>query len=98
MEGLMMDYPLTLQHLFDRATHCPEREIVWRRPDKTIARSTYADFHQRVQKLAAASPLVPVSLPWQAVHSTIMPPWPCNARLRRLSLRWVDGNSACVEP
>jgi acyl-CoA synthetase (AMP-forming)/AMP-acid ligase II len=54
MEGLMMDYPLTLQHLFERATQFPEREIVSRRPDKSIARSTYAEFHARVQKLANA--------------------------------------------
>jgi acyl-CoA synthetase (AMP-forming)/AMP-acid ligase II len=55
MEGLMMDYPLTLAHLFERAgRYFPEREIVWRRPDKTIARSTYAEFHARVERLANA--------------------------------------------
>src|SRR5438045_1425498 len=29
-------------------------EIVWRRPDKSIQRSTYAEFHKRAQKLANA--------------------------------------------
>jgi fatty-acyl-CoA synthase len=55
MDGLMMDYPLTLQHLFERAgCYFPTREIVSRRPDKSIARSTYAELHARVQKLANA--------------------------------------------
>ncbi len=55
MEGLMMDYPLTLAHLFERAGQLfPSREIVWRRPDRSIARSTYAEFHARVKKLASA--------------------------------------------
>jgi len=55
MHGLMMDYPLTLRHLFDRAGQLfPHREIVSRRPDKSIARSTYGEFHGRVQKLANA--------------------------------------------
>jgi len=55
MEGLMMDYPLTLGHLFERAgQYFPTREIVWRRPDKSLQRSTYAEFHARVKKLANA--------------------------------------------
>src|SRR6185436_1465376 len=55
MDALMMDFPLTLSHLFDRAgKYFGPTEIVWRRPDKTIARSTFAQFHQRAQKLANA--------------------------------------------
>jgi fatty-acyl-CoA synthase len=55
MEGLMMQSPLTLEPLFERAgRYFGDREIVWRRPDKTIERSTYAEFHARVQKLANA--------------------------------------------
>jgi fatty-acyl-CoA synthase len=55
MDGLMMDLPLTLQHIFDRAgRYFPKTEIVSRRPDKSIQRSTYADFHKRTQKLANA--------------------------------------------
>jgi fatty-acyl-CoA synthase len=51
----MMEYPLTLEHLFERAgRYFPTREIVSRRPDKSLVRSTYADFHARVQKLANA--------------------------------------------
>jgi fatty-acyl-CoA synthase len=55
MDGLMMDYPLTLQHIFDRVgRYYPTTEIVTRRPDKSIHRYTYGEFSQRVQKLANA--------------------------------------------
>src|SRR5438445_9774002 len=55
MEGLMMQVPLTLVHLCDRARkYFAATEIVSRRPDKTIQRSTYGEFHRRVQKLANA--------------------------------------------
>ncbi len=55
MEGLMMDFPLTLAHLFERmGRYFPRVEIVSRRPDKTIHRTTYGELHQRVQKLANA--------------------------------------------
>jgi fatty-acyl-CoA synthase len=55
MDGLMMDFPLTLTHLFERVgRYYAGTEIVSRRPDKSIHRYTYGDFHQRVQKLANA--------------------------------------------
>ena len=55
MDGLMMQVPLTLVHLFDRARkYFAANEIVSRRPDKTIQRSTYGEFHRRAQKLANA--------------------------------------------
>jgi fatty-acyl-CoA synthase len=55
MDGLMMQVPLTLAHFFDRARrYFSANEIVWRRPDKSIQRSTYAEFHRRAQKLANA--------------------------------------------
>ncbi len=55
MDGLMMDLPLTLLHAFDRAgRYFGKTEIVWRRPDKTVQRSNYAEFHRRAQKLANA--------------------------------------------
>jgi len=55
MDGLMMQVPLTLVHLFDRARkYFAATEIVSRRPDKTIQRSTYGEFHRRAQKLANA--------------------------------------------
>src|SRR2546422_7783750 len=55
MDGLMMQVPLTLVHFFDRARkYFAATEIVSRRPDKTIQRSTYGEFHRRAQKLANA--------------------------------------------
>jgi fatty-acyl-CoA synthase len=55
MDGLMMDFPLTLVHVFERAgKYFPRREIVSRLPDKSIHRSTYGEFHGRVQRFANA--------------------------------------------
>jgi fatty-acyl-CoA synthase len=55
MDGLMMDFPLTLAHIFERVgRYYPGTEIVSRRPDKSVHRYTYGAFHQRVQKLANA--------------------------------------------
>jgi fatty-acyl-CoA synthase len=55
MDGLMMEYPLTLAHLFDRAARYYEKvEIVSRRPDRSVHRSTYGEMHRRVQKLCNA--------------------------------------------
>lgn len=55
MNGLMMDFPLTLAHIFDRVGRYHTRtEVISRRPDKSIHRSTWGDFHRRAQKLANA--------------------------------------------
>ena len=55
MNGLMMDAPLTLAALFDRAERYFARtEIVSRRPDRSVHRTTYGDFARRAQKLANA--------------------------------------------
>src|SRR2546425_12173205 len=55
MDGLMMQVPLTLAHFFDRARrYFAANEIVWRRPDRSIQRSNYGEFHKRAQKLANA--------------------------------------------
>ena len=55
MQGLMMDYELTLLPLFERVgKYFPNVEIVSRWPDKSIHRSTYGEFHKRVQQLANA--------------------------------------------
>src|SRR5579885_2090824 len=54
MNGLMMDYPLTLQHSFNRAIRLfPKREVATL-TENGIHRYTYADFGQRVTQLAAA--------------------------------------------
>ncbi len=55
MQSTMMDFPLTLSHLLERAGSLyPEREIVTRLPDKSLHRYTYADFYRRSRALAKA--------------------------------------------
>ena len=51
----MMDVPLSLNHLLERAGALfPTQEIVSRLPDKTLVRHSYAEWHQRTRALAAA--------------------------------------------
>jgi fatty-acyl-CoA synthase len=55
MNGLMMDYPLTLTHLLERAAKVyPAKEIASRLSDSSIFRYGYRDFHARVHRLAHA--------------------------------------------
>src|SRR5258708_40074445 len=55
MNGLMMDYPLTLSTIFRRAeTLYRTREISWRAADTSIQRYTFADFAGRSRRLARA--------------------------------------------
>ncbi|MFO0587087.1 MAG: long-chain fatty acid--CoA ligase [Polyangiaceae bacterium] len=51
----MMNYPLTVTHLLQRAkTYYPGVEIVSRRTDKTLHRGTYEAFYKRSARLANA--------------------------------------------
>ncbi|HEV2592709.1 MAG TPA: long-chain fatty acid--CoA ligase [Gaiellaceae bacterium] len=55
MNGLMMDFQLTLSHLLQRAeAYHGRKEIVTRLPDKTFHRYTYADSCRRARALAVA--------------------------------------------
>ncbi|TAJ17338.1 MAG: fatty acid--CoA ligase, partial [Planctomycetota bacterium] len=55
MHGLMMDFPLTLDVILRRAsTVHGEKEIVSRREDGSLHRTTYAELEPRVRRLAAA--------------------------------------------
>jgi acyl-CoA synthetase (AMP-forming)/AMP-acid ligase II len=55
MNGLMMDFPLTLTAIFRRAEQLfGRREIVWRAADKSIRRTTYRDFTARARRIAQA--------------------------------------------
>ena len=55
MRGTMMDFPLTLPTILERAGKIfPRVEIVSRKPDKSIARTSYGDFYRRARRLAAA--------------------------------------------
>src|SRR4051812_18522754 len=55
MRGTMMDFPLTLPTILERAgKYFPRVEIVSRKPDKSIVRSSYGQFYVRARRLAAA--------------------------------------------
>ncbi len=55
MRGLMMDYPLVLPRILERAERVfPHKEIVSRRADASVARSTYGDLGVRVRRLMRA--------------------------------------------
>lgn len=52
LDGLMMDFPLTLTHFFERAARFyPHREIVTRGCDRKISRYTIADMARRSRLL-----------------------------------------------
>lgn len=54
MQGLMMDYPLTLQSILDRSRRLyPKREIATKF-GPSMHRYTYADFYERCGRLASA--------------------------------------------
>src|ERR1700726_2840785 len=55
MRGTMMDFPLTLPTLLERADKLFARvEIASRRPDRSIMRTCYGDFYRRARRLASA--------------------------------------------
>ena len=55
MQGLMMDFPLTLTAILERAGRIfRDVEIVSRRPDRSLFRTTYRDIYLRARKLARA--------------------------------------------
>jgi fatty-acyl-CoA synthase len=55
MRGTMMDFPLTLPTLLERAGKLFARaEIVSRRPDRSMLRTCYGDFYRRTRRLASA--------------------------------------------
>jgi fatty-acyl-CoA synthase len=55
MDGLMMDFPLTLTHLLQRAeTYFGANPIVTRLPDRSFHRTTYGEMVRRSKQLAVA--------------------------------------------
>lgn len=55
MRGTMMEFPLTLPVILERAGKLFHRvEIVSRRPDRSVVRTTYQDFYRRARRLADA--------------------------------------------
>jgi fatty-acyl-CoA synthase len=55
VKSTMMTVPLSLNQLLERAgRYFPDVEVVGRRPDKSLARSTYGDLYRRARQLAQA--------------------------------------------
>ena len=54
MQGLMMDWPLTLTHFLDRARRLHHRRVIASRHAEGTFRYTYGDWARRVDRLAAA--------------------------------------------
>jgi fatty-acyl-CoA synthase len=55
MQATMMDVPLSLNHLLERAGQLfAGNTIVSRRPDKSFVTHTYVEFHRRARALASA--------------------------------------------
>jgi fatty-acyl-CoA synthase len=56
MDGLTMDdYPLSLTAVVERAARFhPDREVVSRRPDRSVHRTTYGEVAERARRLAGA--------------------------------------------
>jgi fatty-acyl-CoA synthase len=55
MRGTMMDFPLTLKAILERAgKQFPKAEIVSRRPDRSVVRTNYRAFSERARRLASA--------------------------------------------
>jgi fatty-acyl-CoA synthase len=55
MQSTMMDVPLSLNHLLERAgTLFANNKIVSRLPDKSLRTHSYGEYHQRTRRLAAA--------------------------------------------
>jgi fatty-acyl-CoA synthase len=55
LDGLMMDYPLTLTHFFERSRKLfAKKTLATRRPGQPLFRYTYADFAERTLRLAGA--------------------------------------------
>ncbi|HEY2124074.1 MAG TPA: hypothetical protein VGG94_01320, partial [Chthoniobacterales bacterium] len=49
--GTMMNFPLTLPTILERAGHLfPSVEVVSRRPDASITRSCYGEMYQRARR------------------------------------------------
>lgn len=55
LQGTMMNFPLTLKHILERAEKLfPQVEIISRRPNRSLHRTTYAGMAARARRLAEA--------------------------------------------
>src|SRR5271167_1886620 len=55
MRGTMMDFPLTLPTILERAGKIfPQTEVIWRRADRSVAKTCYGEVYRRARRLADA--------------------------------------------
>ena len=74
MKSTMMNTPLSLNHLLERAGRLFHgNEIVSRLPDKSLKRHTYGDFYRRARALGAA--LLHKPMDAQALHARLHREW-----------------------
>jgi fatty-acyl-CoA synthase len=53
LQGLMMDYPLTVDRILEHANRMyPQKRITTKQPDGSLHRYTYANLYSRVKRLA----------------------------------------------
>lgn len=52
LQGMMMDYPLTLTHILERAARISANKEIASRTEQGMFRYAYRDFHRRVHRLA----------------------------------------------
>src|SRR5689334_2842435 len=96
MQGLMMDYPLTLTHILDRARRISPRKEIVTKTASGLHRYTYADMCERAARLANALDRLGVSadgrvatFAWNTYrHLEIYFAAPCSGRvLHTLNIR-----------
>ena len=77
MRSTMMDVPLSLNHLLERAGHIfGGNTIVSRLPDKSLRRHTYAEYHRRTRALASALQQLGLQQGRARRHAVLEPPRP----------------------
>ena len=87
MISTMMDVPLSLNHLLDRAGSVfPGGQIVSRLPDKSLRRHSFAEYYRRTRALGAAlqtaGPAARASA-WPRCAGTTMRTWRPTSASRR---------------
>jgi acyl-CoA synthetase (AMP-forming)/AMP-acid ligase II len=86
VKSTMMDVPLSLNHLLDRAGQLfAGNEIVSRLPDKSLRRHSFGEYYRRTRSLASAlKQLGPARrvTGWPRCAGTTMPIWSATSAFR----------------
>ena len=71
MQGLMQDWPLTLNRIIEHAAKWHgDREVLSRRPDGPLERTSYAEIEVGARRFSSAL------LSLEIVRGIASPPWP----------------------